>query len=589
MPPQLPRSRLRRRSRSPCRPCSGLPDKSWGEGADPERRRIPKRLADRRRATGRLGRGTGPLLLPARVPAGAGGDEHASAEGRRQHHSTARKDVGVLTHGISHERRPGEPAVTAPQRQAQGHRAQAARFVHGRQPARPPARLEQHKPPARASAHGVECRPAGPAPDHFPGYRVDEHDAPALKGCNERAVGQPRYGLRSNPGLHVELGGPAGEIHDPHSDSGLGSRGRDAKRHARAVRRGAPRVVVLAEKDRRRGWPQRQRVEAANPSPAAVGVRKDPHKRRWASHGPELWRGGGRIREQRAQTQSANNGDKAPASHRSAGTGMPETHHTSVVGQRHHPDPRGTETGTETWSRMTRAFRTLARKVALHRPHPPPNPRCRCARDDPLAQRRPRRAHAPRRLRHLDRAGLPRPGRDPRTPSDGSPATRFARDLVLTTHWLAETKAEPGSYLFSALYQQTPRPAERAALQAAATSTTGAPTQTTPSTCSNATTGHFTQSANAWCVHFQTVDVAASEKDTADYTVISTWAATPDRDLLLIDCQRQRFEAARRRRHDQSAPTANSSHRPHSSESKNSATGSASSKNSTAKDSQSTA
>ena len=331
MPPQSPRSRLRRRSRSPCRPCSGPPDKSWGEGADPERRRIPKRLADRRRATGRLGRGTGPCcsLLECRLEPAATSTHPLKVD--VNHHTTARKDVGVLTHGISHERRPGEPAVTPPQRQAQGHRAQAARFVHGRQPARPPARLEQHKPPARASAHGVECRPAGPAPDHFPGYRVDEHDAPALKRCNERAVGQPRYGLRSNPGLHVELGGPAGEIHDPHSDSGPGSRGRDAKRHARAVRRGAPRVVVLADEDRRRGGPQRQRVEAANPSRAAVWVRKDPHKRRWASHGPELWRGGGRIREQRGQTRSANDGDQAQASHRSAGTGMPVTHHTSVV------------------------------------------------------------------------------------------------------------------------------------------------------------------------------------------------------------------------------------------------------------------
>jgi hypothetical protein len=237
----------------------------------------------------------------------------------------------VLTHGIGHKRRPGAPVVTAPQRQAQGHGAQAARLVHGRQPARPPARLEQHEPPARASAHGVERRPAGPAPHHFAGNRVNEHDAPAQKGCNERAVGQPRDRVRSNPSLHVVLGGPACEIHDPHSDSGPGSRGRDAKRHARAVRRGAPRLVVLAEKHRRRGGPQRQRVEAANPSRAADWVRKDPHKPRWASHGPELWRGGGRIREQRGQTRSANDGDQAQASHRSAGTGMPVTHHTSVV------------------------------------------------------------------------------------------------------------------------------------------------------------------------------------------------------------------------------------------------------------------
>lgn len=41
---------------------------------------------------------------------------------------------------------------------------------------------------------------------------------------------------------------------------------------------------------------------------------------------------------------------------------------------------------------------------------------------------------------------------------------------------------------------------------------------------------------------FQTVDVAMSEKETADWTVIATWAATPDGDLLLLDLERRHFE-----------------------------------------------
>jgi predicted phage terminase large subunit-like protein len=41
---------------------------------------------------------------------------------------------------------------------------------------------------------------------------------------------------------------------------------------------------------------------------------------------------------------------------------------------------------------------------------------------------------------------------------------------------------------------------------------------------------------------FQTVDVALSEKKTADWTVVATWAATGDGDLLLLDLERQHFE-----------------------------------------------
>ncbi len=44
------------------------------------------------------------------------------------------------------------------------------------------------------------------------------------------------------------------------------------------------------------------------------------------------------------------------------------------------------------------------------------------------------------------------------------------------------------------------------------------------------------------CWKFATVDLAASTKTSADYTVISTWAVTPDNSLLLLDIQRDRME-----------------------------------------------
>lgn len=43
------------------------------------------------------------------------------------------------------------------------------------------------------------------------------------------------------------------------------------------------------------------------------------------------------------------------------------------------------------------------------------------------------------------------------------------------------------------------------------------------------------------CWLFATVDLAASEKTTADYTVICTWAVTPDNELLLLEMVRDRL------------------------------------------------
>ena len=44
------------------------------------------------------------------------------------------------------------------------------------------------------------------------------------------------------------------------------------------------------------------------------------------------------------------------------------------------------------------------------------------------------------------------------------------------------------------------------------------------------------------CWAFMTVDPAASLRDTADYTVISTWLVTPRNELLWLDCWRGRLE-----------------------------------------------
>lgn len=46
------------------------------------------------------------------------------------------------------------------------------------------------------------------------------------------------------------------------------------------------------------------------------------------------------------------------------------------------------------------------------------------------------------------------------------------------------------------------------------------------------------------CSVYHTMDTAATEKELSDYTVIATWALTPQRDLILTDLVRVRVEAA---------------------------------------------
>jgi predicted phage terminase large subunit-like protein len=103
-----------------------------------------------------------------------------------------------------------------------------------------------------------------------------------------------------------------------------------------------------------------------------------------------------------------------------------------------------------------------------------------------------------------------------------------------------KVKREKGSYFFAAMYQQKPAPAEGVLFKRK----------------------HFRYYRTeglyyalpkededgdrlidrGFCVVYQTVDTAISDKETADWTVVSTWAATKERDLLLLDVQRRHYE-----------------------------------------------
>lgn len=106
---------------------------------------------------------------------------------------------------------------------------------------------------------------------------------------------------------------------------------------------------------------------------------------------------------------------------------------------------------------------------------------------------------------------------------------------------LYEIQKTIGSYWFSALYQGTPTPAEGKIFK-------------------RSLFRYYEEDENSFilktdtvskrleknrCSIFQTVDTAATEKETADYFVIATWAVTPDRELLLLDIFRERIDTTK--------------------------------------------
>jgi predicted phage terminase large subunit-like protein len=99
---------------------------------------------------------------------------------------------------------------------------------------------------------------------------------------------------------------------------------------------------------------------------------------------------------------------------------------------------------------------------------------------------------------------------------------------------LQEIKSTIGSYWFNSLYQQHPQPVEGAIFKRP---------HFKYCTLSDGLFDLGTKKVKYNdCRIFQTCDPAASTKTTADYFVLSTWAQTPDNDLILLDVLRTRLE-----------------------------------------------
>lgn len=106
---------------------------------------------------------------------------------------------------------------------------------------------------------------------------------------------------------------------------------------------------------------------------------------------------------------------------------------------------------------------------------------------------------------------------------------------------LRATERAMGNYWFGAMYQQRPAPAEGNLFKRADLRYYDR----------DAATGLLTLHYDAETVVFdpgygtifQTVDAAGSEKQDADFTVVSTWCVTPNRDLIWLDMEDQRFES----------------------------------------------
>lgn len=157
-----------------------------------------------------------------------------------------------------------------------------------------------------------------------------------------------------------------------------------------------------------------------------------------------------------------------------------------------------------------------------------------------------------------DLAGRIRANQDPEHPwqilrmpalaeEEGDPLGRKPGEALCPERYdeksLARAQRERGSYFFNALYQQRPAPAEgllfkRKDFRYYEAIGEG---ELLVYRLKDGPEEARTYPARD-CFRFQTADVAASEKTQADWTVVSTWVATPGKDLLLIHSVRQKFE-----------------------------------------------
>lgn len=104
---------------------------------------------------------------------------------------------------------------------------------------------------------------------------------------------------------------------------------------------------------------------------------------------------------------------------------------------------------------------------------------------------------------------------------------------------LKAIEAEGGNYWFSALYQQKPIPAGKGIFQS---QWLGRYTLNNGILLLRKADGTQKVQPLNQCSIYSTVDLATSTKQTADFTVISTWARTPLNELVLLDVIRKRLE-----------------------------------------------
>lgn len=103
---------------------------------------------------------------------------------------------------------------------------------------------------------------------------------------------------------------------------------------------------------------------------------------------------------------------------------------------------------------------------------------------------------------------------------------------------LHRTRDVSGSYWWASMFQQRPMPAEGGVFRRADFRTFH---DDGDSYVLHRDTGDH-RVGKAWCRTFQTLDPALSEKQSADWTAVGTWAATVEGDLLLLSMDRLRFD-----------------------------------------------
>jgi predicted phage terminase large subunit-like protein len=100
-----------------------------------------------------------------------------------------------------------------------------------------------------------------------------------------------------------------------------------------------------------------------------------------------------------------------------------------------------------------------------------------------------------------------------------------------------------GRYVWAALYQQRPQPAEGGVFRRADFRYFRHDDEHDLYVLLDERNQPLKKVGGAWLYRFATCDPATSEKQTADYSVLAHWGVTPDGELLLLDIERHKFEA----------------------------------------------